>query len=80
MIVIPPLEYPETVFIKVRPAAVAEVTMTHRVWALTGIDRPVTIPLLMEPNEIIPVSGGVNVTAVPGTGENVLSGVAEQYN
>jgi hypothetical protein len=47
---------------------------------VTGIDNPVITPSLIVPNEMIPVRAGDNVTAVPATGEKVLSGVVELYN
>lgn len=44
------------------------------------MDRPLLIPELIDPRAIIPVKGGAKVTAVPATGENILSGVDELYN
>lgn len=47
---------------------------------VTGIDNPVTIPLEIVPIAITPVNAGASVTAVPGIGVKVLSGVADSYN
>ncbi|SPF51858.1 hypothetical protein SBF1_5390002 [Candidatus Desulfosporosinus infrequens] len=76
----PALAYPATVLISVNPAAVAENTINNLVCAVTGIANPVRIALLIVPTESMPVRAGANVTAVPATGEKVLSGVVELYN
>jgi len=55
-------------------------TSNKRVPAVTGIDRPVVIPLKTAPNVTNPVSDGAKVTVAPGTAVKVLLGVAELYN
>ena len=67
-------------FIRVRPVAVDENTINRRVPAVTGMDNPVLMPLLVVPIPNIPVKAGANVTVAPTTGEKVLSGTVELYN
>jgi len=76
----PALAYPDTVLISDKPAAVVENTINNLVCAVTGIANSVRIALLIVPTESTPVRAGANVTAVPATGEKVLSGVVELYN
>lgn len=47
---------------------------------MTGMDKPVRIPLLIVPTPRTPVSGGANVTNEAAIGEKVLSGVVDSYN
>lgn len=76
----PALAYPCTVLTSVTPAAVAENTSSNRVWLVTGIANPVRVPLLIAPTATTPVRAGAKVTAVPATGEKMLSGVVELYS
>ena len=73
----PALAYPATVFTRVRPEAVAVKTNSSRVWLVTGMERPVTVPKDKVPIARIPVSAGAKVTTAPGTAVKVLLGVAE---
>ena len=58
----------------------AENTSMRRVPAVTGIERPVVIPLLVVPMATNPVSAGANVTSAPATGENVLLNAGAENN
>ena len=62
---------------KVRPLADAENTSINRVWAVTGILRPVSAPFNNVPIDKIPESDGVRLISVPAMGENTLFGVAD---
>lgn len=77
---IPALAYPTTVFIKEIPLACAEYTINKRELAVTGIDNPVVIPLLIVPIDIVPESAGERFTIAPGIGVNTLFGVFDTYN
>lgn len=78
---IPALATPVMAVARSSPAVTAaENTNSNRVPAVTGIFRPVVIPLLVAPIATIPVRGGANVTLAPAIGENTLSGVVDSYN
>ena len=77
MIANPALAYPVTVLIKVNPLAVAENTSISRVWAVTGILKPVREPFNNVPTVITPDKEGVKLIKVPATGENTLFGVVD---
>lgn len=64
-------------FNRVNPDASAENTNKSLVPAVTGMDKPEVIPLLIAPRLTTPVSGGAKVTVAPGIGVKMLSGVAE---
>ena len=66
--------YPRTVLSRVVPSAVAENTNKSRVSAVTGIVKPVLIPLDVAPALKIPVNAGAKVTVLPGIKIKVLSG------
>ncbi len=66
-----------TVAMSVPAETAAENTIISRVSAATGIDRPVVMPLLVVPMATTPVRAGANVTAAPGIGVKVLSGVVD---
>lgn len=55
-------------------------TNSRRVWFVTGIERPVTVPEDICPTEITPVNAGANVTSAPATAVKLLFGVDELYN
>ena len=65
---------------KLNPVAVAVNTNINRVCAGTGIDKPVNIPLEIDPIESIPVNEGVRVINVPGIAVIVLLGTVDWYN
>jgi hypothetical protein len=65
------------VFTREIPVAVAEKTRSRRVCAVTGIAKPVVMPLEVVPKATMPFSGGANVTIAPGTAVKVLLGVGE---
>jgi len=73
----PALAYPTTVLTKDNPLAVAENTNIIRVWAVTGMLSPVSMPFNTVPIDSTPVSEGDRLTNVPATGENTLSGVVD---
>lgn len=63
------------------PAVTVEVkTNNKRSPTVTGMLKPVVLPLLIVPRAINPVSGGLNVTKAPGTAVKVLLGVVDLYN
>ena len=80
MILTPALAYPEIVFIRLEPEAVAENTRSRRVPAVTGIAKPFAVPLLVLPKATIPVNPGASVTTAPGIAVKLLSGAVELYN
>jgi hypothetical protein len=69
-----------TVLTRESPAAVAENTNSRRVCGVTGIAKPVVMPLLIVPRARTPVRAGANVTTAPGTAVKVLSGVVDSNN
>lgn len=73
----PALAYPVTVLTRVKPLAVAENTSISRVWAVTGILRPVRAPFNNVPTDMSPESDGVRLINVPAMGENTLFGVVD---
>lgn len=66
--------------IRDKPVAVAVKTKSKRVWFVTDIESPVTVPEDMVPRASMPVSDGDNVTTAPGTAVKLLFGVEELYN
>lgn len=62
---------------KLNPVAVAVNTNINRVCAGTGIDKPVNIPLEIDPIDSIPVNEGVRVINVPGIAVIVLLGTVD---
>lgn len=52
----------------------AENTMSNRVPAVTGIARPVVMPLAVVPTVITPATGGASVTVAPATGVKMSLG------
>ena len=62
------------------PLACAEYTINKRDPAVTGMDNPVVIPLLIAPIDIVPVSAGERFTTALGIGVNTLFGVLDTYN
>lgn len=63
------------------PAVTSAVkTISNRVCAVTGMLKPVVMPLLIVPILINPVKGGDKVTVAPGIGAKILSGTLEEYN
>lgn len=73
----PALAYPVTVLTRVKPLAVAKNTSISRVWAVTGILRPVRAPFNNVPTDMSPESDGVRLINVPAIGENTLFGVVD---
>ena len=59
------------------PVTAEENTIIKRVPAVTGIARPVIIPLKSVPTDTNPVREGARVTVVPATGAKLSSGVVE---
>ena len=79
--VTPPLAKPVTTVARsIPPVTRAENTNINRVSAVTGMDRPVVMPLLVVPIATIPVRGGAKVTTAPATGVKILSGVVDSYS
>ncbi|MNI91193.1 hypothetical protein D3C73_1488180 [compost metagenome] len=74
----PPLALPVIVDAISMPAVTsAENTSSSLVPAVTGMDKPSVIPLLVVPIATRPVSGGASVTEAPGTAVKILFGVVE---
>ncbi|MEI6100337.1 MAG: hypothetical protein WCP73_00740 [Eubacteriales bacterium] len=62
------------------PVAVIENTISILEPAMTGIERPEVIPLLVFPAPTAPVSAGVIVTIAPGKAEKILLHIDDSYN
>ncbi len=74
----PPLALPVIVEAMSMPAVtLAENTSSNLVPAVTGMDKPSVMPLLVVPMATMPVKLGVRVTDAPGTAVNILLGVGE---
>lgn len=74
----PPLALPVIVVAMSMPAVtLAENTSSSLVPAVTGMDKPDVMPLLVAPMATMPVNGGASVTEAPGTAVKILFGVVE---
>ena len=59
---------------------VALKTTISLVWSVTGMLRPVVVPLVIVPIASTPVNAGARVTMAPGTGVKVSSGLDDSYS